>query len=65
MPFIAGEDVLDRAKTGQCVVERQAGVAAQAEHGVDAVRLQHFDYRLRASQGRNLDRFVHATILAR
>ena len=39
-----------RAQARERVVERQAGVAAQAEDHLDAVRLEHLDHGLGAAE---------------
>ncbi len=45
--FVAGQDMGDAViEPEQAVVERQAGVAAQAEDMSDAVRLQHPHHRI-------------------
>jgi hypothetical protein len=56
----------------QSIVERQAGVAAQAEDRLDAMQAQHLDHRLgsaerahlRAADHLRLRGFVHAAIIA-
>jgi hypothetical protein len=61
--LIAREHVADPVRQArQCIVEGEAGIAAEAEDDLDLVRPQHFDYRFGARQccGTGLDRLVHA-----
>jgi len=51
VPFIPCQYMLDRTLTRERVVEREAGVAAQAEDHLDAVRAQHFHDRLGSGHG--------------
>jgi len=44
-----------QARAAQRVVERQAGVAAEAKDDLDAVRAEHLDHRLGAAYGSGAD----------
>jgi hypothetical protein len=61
MALVARQHVLKRRRAIERVVERKAGVAAQAEDHLDTVRLQHFHDRFGAGErGRlDFDRLVH------